>query len=363
MFQTGSLTGALFSQSDICRVCPGFCVQPLSLLLPTFAALSGLVVIAVILEIIKVCDAGRNRNIHNTERSFRDFLLSSVDTPSRDSVSRVPASKCLRISAFCIRFLRGVTEACSSYMLLPTVFVFVVNVWPTSFAQASTLQRVIIIAMPVIALLLRVFVIRRLFVEMSHNDQVVLYVQSIINCSVSVVLGVYFIKDRDWRQENASFMPNMAPQYFVLALFSIQLILQTIIRRKSTEPSLLDDIKWPCWPAHHAFASSSGYTTVSNTGSGAAFVLSTVEFVILNHLTLSQMAIVITGLASVELSGYRKNDATVAMGVIPLVSSGFLLLTSAIKVFKFMFRVAKQRFGNRSNFSNHVRMSSPQSRL
>ena len=169
-------------------------MQPLSLLLPTFAALSGLVVIAVILEIFTVCDVGRRRRTLHTERSFQDFLLSSLDAPSRDSTSRVPASKWLRISAFCIVFLRGVAEAGSSYMLLPTVFVFVVNVWPTSFAQASTLQRVINIAMPVIALLLRVFVIRRRFVEMSHNDQVVLYVQSIINCSVSVALGVYFIK-------------------------------------------------------------------------------------------------------------------------------------------------------------------------
>ena len=147
-------------------------MQPLSLLLPTFAALSGLVVIAVILEIFTVCDVGRRRHILHTERSFQDFLLSSLDAPPRDSTSRVPASKWLRISAFCIRFLRGVAEACSSYVLLPTVFVFVVDVWPSSFSQASTLQRVIIIAMPVVALLIRVFVIRRRFVELSHNDQV-----------------------------------------------------------------------------------------------------------------------------------------------------------------------------------------------
>ena len=92
-------------------------------------------------------------------------------------------------------------------------------------------------------------------------------------------------------------------------------------------------------------------------------MLSTVEFVILNHLTLSQMAIVITGLASVELSGYRKYDATVAMGVIPLVSSGFLLLTSAIKVIRFVYRVTKQKIGNRSEFSNNMRMSSLSSRF
>jgi hypothetical protein len=156
--------------------------------------------------------------------------------------------------------LRGVAEACSAYVLLPTVFVFVVNVWPSSFSQASTLQRVIIIAVPVVALLLRVFVIRRRFVELSHNDQVVLYVQSIINCSVSggAVCSkhhqlqliscsgcLFYQKDRDWRQENSSFVPNMAPQYFVFALFSIQLISLTIIRRKSTEPSLPVDMKWP----------------------------------------------------------------------------------------------------------------------
>ena len=208
-----------------------------------------------------MCDVGRRRHILHTERSFQDFLLSSLDAPPRDSTSRVPASKWLRISAFCIRFLRGVAEACSSYVLLPTVFVFVVDVWPSSFSQASTLQRVIIIAMPVVALLLRVFVIRRRFVELPHNDHVVLYVQSIINCSVSggVVCSkhhqlqriscsgcLFYQKDRDWRQEISSFMPNMAPQYFVFALFSIQLIsLKTIIRRKSTEPSLPVDMKWP----------------------------------------------------------------------------------------------------------------------
>jgi hypothetical protein len=65
------------------------------------------------------------------------------------------------VAALCVRYFRGLIETCSSYVIMPCTFVFVLNFRPSSFDHADSSQRAMTVALPVVMLLLQALVIRR----------------------------------------------------------------------------------------------------------------------------------------------------------------------------------------------------------
>jgi hypothetical protein len=81
-------------------------------------------------------------------------------------------------AALCVQYFRGLIETCSSYVIMPCTFVFVLNLRPSSFDHADSSKRAMIVALPVVMLLLRALVIRRRMVQLTAADQRQLYVGS-----------------------------------------------------------------------------------------------------------------------------------------------------------------------------------------
>jgi hypothetical protein len=151
-----------------------------------------------------------------------------------------------------------------------------------------------------------------------------------------------------------------------------QLATACFIRNKATEPSLLEDVKWP-WRQ-----SSSSSVTRSNPSQTCASFLSlpiaigpfrttvasvakcTAEFTILNHVALSQIVMVITGLASSGLASSSSiRNATTVIGYVPLVVSGLLLLGFAYKIALFGWTFAKRKLKERKTKAKDSNMSVP----
>ncbi len=314
-FQIASFTHLTSSNGFYCNICPGSCVQPSALLMPTFAFISSLFFLGLFVVFV---DAFRTRKCDSP--GFMQDRLLATHTVSKEGRTSPGRS----IAAFCIRYFRGFIEFCSSYALVPCVFVFVLNAQPTTFRQTEVLDRIMMISIPFIALLFRIIVIRQRVVQLSNTDQKQLYVSSICSVSVAVVFGLFFDGVRDTHQSMPMFESATLPQYVVFALLAFQLIAQTVIRLRASEASIFDKTDWP-WSSVHSIKSAS--TT-------AALVMT--KFLLLNYLVLSQMAMVVVSLASSGANiSLSIDNASILIGTIPLISSGTLVLYNIVKFIRF----------------------------
>jgi len=163
-FQVASFTHISSSKTGYCDVCPGSCTRPLALVVPAFALLSclfALCIAIVVVDAYKARDLGR----------FRAPLLES-SAESSSAESNFCSSLLMRtISEFCVLYFRGMIETCSAYLLIPCTFTFVLNMRPSSFAQANSSDRAMILMLPVMMLLFRALVIRQRVVDMTSADQ------------------------------------------------------------------------------------------------------------------------------------------------------------------------------------------------
>jgi hypothetical protein len=231
------------------------------------------------------------------------------------------------------------------------MFVLVLNAWPASFARAATSDRAMIVATPVIALLCRSLVIHKRLVQLTRGDQQQLFVSSACSCCIAVVLAVYFLRDRGAREANPSYPSDTSPQYIVLLLLLVQLLAHTFIRHKATEASQFDSLNWP-WQSSAARDPAAVFSfrelrsrlvmgsIRSNAMSAAA---AAVKFVLMNYLILSQMAMVVAGLASSGVASSSSVDAASdVIGAIPLVISSVLLLHALVKLLRFLQRLKQK---------------------
>ena len=325
-FQITSFTGAVSSQAEYCRICPGNCIEPTVLVVPTFAPVSCL---AALTAIMLAFDSYRRRGSAATSLPVQDRLLAA-DAASSTSAAGAHLSLRHTVAAFCIRYCRSLMETASSYVLMPSMFVFVLNVWPASFAHAAASHRAMIVMTPVITLLFRSLVIHKRLVDLTRGDQKQLFVSCACNCGIAVVLAVYFVRDRDARAANPSFSSDSTPQYIVLALLLVQLIAHAVIRHNAAEASVFDNMDWP-WQSAPASASTAVFSfsdlrsrlvvgSIRNSAISAAAAAA--KFLLMNYLILSQMAMVVAGLASSGMvSSSRLEAASVAIGAIPLIIS------------------------------------------
>ncbi len=343
-FQVASFTQLAMSNQEYCIVCPGSCMQPSVLLMPTFVLMLSLFAVGTA---IAACDAYNSRNPSGSVPTVRDRLLEAISLMPSDAAVDGRSSLRRVIAAFCVRYFRSLIETCSSYVIMPCTFVFVLNLRPSSFDQTDSSQRTMILALPVMMLLLRALVIRRRVVRLTASDQRQLYVGSACSCLIAAVLSFYFERADDAHQPSPSFASQTTPQGIVLALLAVQIITQTIIRLKATEESFFDNTDWP-WSSTSAQASSAVFTfdqlatrlvlgSVKSASSTAA--IATTKFILLNYVPLSQMAMVVAGLGSSgAASPFSIEVSSVVIGCIPLVTSGALLLHNMLKLVAFLRR-------------------------
>ena len=77
----------------------------------------------------------------------------------------------------------------------------------------------------------------------------------------------------------------------------------------------------------------------------ATSVTSAAKFVLMNYLSLSQIMILLAGLTSSSETSISKIEAAaIAIGVIPPVNSGLLLLHSVLKMAVWLWRKAVSRW-------------------
>jgi hypothetical protein len=339
-FQVASFTNIAISKQQYCRVCPGACLQPLVLLLPTFALMSCFFVFGLVVAAFDAYHAP-----------------GSVVSPVQDglfetsaSSRAAPAGGCssLRrtITAFCVRYFRGLIETSSSYLVMPCTFVFVLNLRSSSFEQADSWQCTMIVMLPVMTVLLRALVVRQRVVQLTTADQKQLVTGSVCSCLIAAVLSAYFELVQDAHQLSQPLASETLPQYIVLGLLVVQVSAQTVIRLKATEESFFDNTDWP-WSSARAQASSAVFTfdeltshlVMGSLRSSASFTAAivAVKFVLLNYLPLSQMAMVVAGLASSRATSPPSIEtSSVIIGCIPLITSGALLLHNMLKIVTFL---------------------------
>jgi hypothetical protein len=342
-FQVASFTQLAMSKQEYCRVCPGSCMQPLVILLPTFVLIMSLFAAGAA---VAACEAYKARNSGSSVPAVHDRLLEAGAASSAAAVDGRFSLR-LAVAAFCVRYFRSLIETCSSYVVVPCTFVFVLNLRPSSFDQADSSQRAMIVALPVVMLLLRALVIQRRVVQLTAADQRQLYVGSACSCLIAAVVSVYFERADDVHQSSPSFASQTTPQGIVLALLAVQVIAQTVIRLKATEESFFDNTDWP-WFSASAQASSSVFTfnelatrlvMGSVKGSSSTAAIAAAKFILLNYVPLSQMAMVVAGLASSGAASPPSIEASsVVIGCIPLVTSGALLLHNILKLVAFLRR-------------------------
>jgi hypothetical protein len=196
-----------------------------------------------------------------------------------------------------------------------------------------------------VALLLRAFVIRQRVVQLTSADQKLLYVSSAFSCSIAVALIVPFASAARARQSVQPFESDTVPRCIVLALLVLQLVVQTVIRRSATEESSFDNTDWPWSPAasHASSALFSFDQLVTRLVLGsikrASAAITVAKFFLLNHVVISQMAMVVAGHASARAnSATSVESSSVVVGIIPLITSCALLLHNAAKLAKLVWR-------------------------
>jgi hypothetical protein len=353
-FQVASFTHIASSKAQYCGVCPGFCAQPLVLLLPTFALTSCLLAVGVLVAVV---DAYKLRSGSRIAAPVEDRLLE-VSSASSASAAHGRSSLRLAVTAFLARYSRSVIETSSAYVVMPCTLVFVLNVQPSAFARAGFSDRAMIVMLPVMALLLRALVIRQRVVQLTSADQKLLYVSSACSCSIAVALSVPFAGAARERQSAQPFESDTVPQCIVLALLVLQLLAQTVIRRRATEESRFDNTDWP-WSPAASHASSAVFSfdqletrLVLGSIKRASAAIAGAKFFLINYVVISQMAMVIAGLASARSnSAASVETSSVMVGSIPLVTSCALLLHNAAKLVKLLwqkcFRMQEQADGRR----------------
>jgi len=294
-------------------------------------------------------DAHRRRGSAGTLSPVQDRLLAA-DAASSTSAAGAHLSLRHTVASFSFRYCRSLVETASSYVLMPSMFVFVMNVWPASFAHAAA-HRAMIVMTPVITLLFRSLVIHKRLVDLTRGDQKQLFVSSACNCGIAVVLAAYFVRDRGARAANPSFASDSTPQYIVLALLIVQLMAHAVIRHNAAEASVFDNMDWP-WQSAPAIARTAVFSfselrsrlvvgSVRNSAISAAAAAA--KLLLMNYLILSQMAMVVAGLASSGMvSSSRLEAASVAIGAIPLIISSVLLLHSLVKIVRFVWRLTQK---------------------
>jgi hypothetical protein len=333
-FQISSLTHITSKKEEQCSICPGSCTHPLVLVMPIFVLVTCLFSLGVVVILF---DWRESRKCTVSPAHMHDRLLDSDAVASakrRSSLLRT-------VAGFCFRYFRSVIETSSSYMLMPSTFVFVLNLRASSFSQASLLDRTMIIATPGIALLFRTLVIRQRVVHLSPADQKQLYAGSLCSCAITVIFGVYFNQvDGNGTQSTVT-----SPLYIALAVLATQLIAQTVIRAKASEASIFDSNDWP-WSAADSESSSAVFSfqvlparlamnSIKSASLTAAIVV--VKFLVLNYVVVSQAVLIVLGLASSGVySESSLNTYSIAIGCIPLASSGAMLLQNAVKFIVFL---------------------------
>jgi hypothetical protein len=343
VFQAGSLTSVLVvNRQESCSICPGFCIEPLVLVLPTFALLGVLTTVMLISYIFI------SRSSSAAILSAQKHLMATESEPDVAAGASRPSSSSLQLAAsFGIKYYRGLIEASSSYMIVPAMFVFVMNAWPSSFSKAESRERAMIILLPFIALIFRSFVIVKRFVKMTYDDQKQLCVASVCYCLISIVLSASFMRDRDARRANASFPSAVLPQCIVLCLLAAQLVSFIIIRRQASEPSLF--FSWRLYPKRDLPVADSSSCCCHAMVRFAKHTLaaSVAGFIAANYMVLSQIAIVITGLVSSfapHSSGARVYAASIIIGCIPL-------LVGAVHILRFIVPLVCRLCNRRSRKS------------
>ncbi len=342
-FQVASFTHVAMSKQELCRVCPGACVQPSVLVLPTFVLMSCLFAVGAF---IVAYDVYHKHNPRSFVSPVQDRLLEASAVPNAAAVD-ARSSLSDTITAFCARYSRGMVETCSAYVLVPCTFVFVLNLRPSSFDHADAADRAMIVMLPMITLLLRALVIRQRVVHLTAADQKQLFVGSVCSCLIAAVLSLYFQRVEGAHEASQSFSSQTSPQYIVLALLAVQVVAQTVIRVKAVEESFFDNLDWP-WSTARSQESSAVFTfdelatrlvTGSIKSASLSAVSATAKFVMLNHVPLSQMAMVTVGVASsIAISPASIETSSIAIGCIPLISSGVLLLHNVVKFVSFLLR-------------------------
>jgi hypothetical protein len=340
-FQVASFTHIATSKAEYCGVCPGFCSQPLVLLLPTFALMSCLVALCVL---VVVADAYRSRSGSGFASPVEDRLLEVRSASSADATHGCSSLR-LAATAFLARYSRSLIETCSAYVVMPCTFVFVLNAWPSAFARAGSFDRAMIVMLPFMALLFRALVIRQRVVQLTSADQKLLYASSAFSCFIAAALSVPFASAARERQSAQPFESNTLPQCIVLALLVLQLVAQTVIRRRATEKSSFDNTDWP-WSTAASHASSAVFSfdelatrLVLGSIKRSSAAIAGAKFFLLNYVVISQMAMVIAGLASARANSAASVEASsVVVGRIPLITSGALLLHNAIKLVKLLWQ-------------------------
>ena len=345
-FQVASFTHAASSNAEYCGVCPGVCSQPLVLLLPTFTLMSCLFALGVLVVLV---DAYKSRSGSGIASPVEDRLLE-VSSASSAAAAHGRSSLRLAVTTFVARYSRSLIETSSAYVVMPCTFVFVLNAWPSSFALAGSSDRAMIVMLPVMALLLRALVIRQRVVQLTSADQKLLYVSSAFSCFIAVALSVPFAGASRARQSAQPFESDTAPQGIVLALLVLQLVAQTVIRRRATEESSFDNTDWP-WSPAASHASSAVFSfdqlvtrLVMGSMKKASAAIAGAKFFLLNYVVISQMAMVIAGLASARANSATSMEiSSVVVGSIPLVTSGALLLHNATKLVKLLWQKCCRR--------------------
>lgn len=357
-FQVASFTHIAMSKAGDCHVCPGFCTSPLVLVLPTFTLVGCLVTLSVLVlahDAYKACNTDRFATL------MQGRLLEASDEPSaaaadgRSSLLRV-------IASFCVRYLRGLIETASAYVVIPCTFVFVLNLRPSSFAQADASDRAMIVILPVLTLLLRALVVCQRVVPLTPADQKQLYVCSLCSCCIAAVLSVQFnLASGDGRSSSPSFATELRPQYIVLALLVVQIIAQSVIRLRATEASIFDNTDWPWSPARSTTTSAvfsfdelpTRMVLGSIRGASSSAATSVAKFIVLNYVALSQMSMVVAGLASAgATSAVGVETSSIVIGIIPLISSGALLLFNVVKFMLFLRQKWLKKQNDAGSFSS-----------
>jgi hypothetical protein len=336
-FQVSSLTHFTSKNKEQCSICPGSCIHPLALVVPIFALVACLFAFGIIIILL---DCRKSQKSTNSGRPalLHDRLIDSDGDHAKKRVSLLRNA-----ATFFFRYARSVIEASSSYLLMPCFFVFILNIRPSSFSQASLLDRAMIFATPIVALLFRTLVIRQHVVHLSPADQKQLYTGGVCSCAITVIFGVYFNQVDD----NLTQATVTSPLYIALAVLTAQLIVQTAIRAKATEASIFDSKDWP-WSAADSESSSTSFScqarplsrvVAHNKAASSSATILVAKFFVLNYLVISQIVLIAAGIASAGLySESSLNNYSIAMGCVPLISSGALLLHNAVKFVIFLRR-------------------------
>ena len=138
----------------------------------------------------------------------------------------------------------------------------------------------------------------------------------------------------------------------LFALLLAHIVAQTGVRLTATRASVFHNTDWP-WSPAASHASSAVFSlhqleprlvTGSISSASSAAAIAGVKFVLLNYVVISQMAMVVAGLASArENSAASVESPSVVVGSIALITSGALLLHNAAKLAKLVWRKSCRR--------------------